>query len=94
MYVNILFILNSSNSQLVTNKDFMVPDVSYGANSVLVQASTAIDLRCNESQGRFLIVSVISVVVVRWCNKYINVLFVCTETSRFMFPWYCDYCLC
>ena len=53
----------------------MVPDVSYGVNSVLVQASSAIDLRCNESQGRFLIVSVISVVVVRWCNKHITVLF-------------------
>ena len=51
-----MFILHSYNTEIVTKEDSMVPDLSYGANSVLVQASTAVDLRCNKSQGRFLVV--------------------------------------
>ena len=55
----------SSKPQPDTIKDSPLPDVSYDPNSVLVQASAAIDLRCNERQGRFLVVSIISGIVVR-----------------------------
>lgn len=48
----------SSTVEPPLKEDSSVPVVSYGNNPVLVQASAAVNLMCNERQGRFLVVSI------------------------------------
>ena len=54
----LIFFVRSA-SKVLEKEDSPIPSISYGPSPVLVQASGAVDLMCNEKQGRFLIVSLV-----------------------------------